>query len=271
MSNSEKLKKKTKKALKSLYQRIQKETEGLIKHCIVSKSKIEYAHQAAPWEIMIRLLNEYNLNLQFVKETLNVNFLIKIQPSNDTRNMFGQLFTLLIECEKVIQILEEEKKDGEIPLKCVNQLKSLKDDIEKENIIDFGIKKNIEKSIDLFERGEIICSALFASRVISYTIDQFNIDNALIEENNAKKNRESYINLIIKDCIAKGLIDKHNRNYINNLLQYIKLARNKLTHNVLIFPEAAECLGILSNSIELIKLKNKFDEYLTRKNNTIEN
>ncbi|MFX1366962.1 MAG: hypothetical protein ACFFCE_04375 [Promethearchaeota archaeon] len=265
MSNSEKIKKKKKKALRSLYQRIQREAENVINQCLASSSKIKYAQQAAPREIMIRLLDEYNINLKFVEEATECNFLFKIQPSNDTWDMFGQLYRLVTECEKIVHILEEEKTDKGITQKFINQLKSLKDDIEKENIIDYAIKKNLEKSIDLFERGEIICSALFSSRVISYTIDQFTIDKKLIEENDAKKKKENFINLIIKDCINKGLIAKDNKNYINNLLQFIKLARNKLTHNVLFFPEAAECLGILSNSIELIKLKNKFDDYLSRK------
>ncbi|MFX1317269.1 MAG: hypothetical protein ACFE9T_15510 [Promethearchaeota archaeon] len=259
---------KKKKALRSFYQKIQQETKNLINQAILKSTALSHLiepHQQAPFKVMSRLVDEYNLNLAYVREIIDVNFLIKIEPYKfDSGDMYGQLYRLITECEKIISLLEEDRV-REVQ-QYINQLKSLEDEIEKLDRIEFGIKKNIIKSVDLFERGEIICSTFFASRIISYLIAQFDIDEKLIKENNAKKSKESRVSLIIKDCIAKGLINKENKQYINNLLQYINLARNKLIHEILFFPEAAECLGILSNTIELIKLKDKFDEYLTKQN-----
>ena len=138
---------------------------------------------------------------------------------------------------------------------------SLKEDFEKISISDLGIIKNIEKSIELFESGDTLCSALFASRVVSYTIDKFNIEEELIRENEKRKNIKSFIELIVEDCINKGIIDKEKKKYQSNFLLYIKLARNLLMHELLFFPEVAESLGILSNSINLLKLKKKFDQF----------
>lgn len=252
---------RTRKALKTLYQRIQNEIRGIIIYSIKKKG-LNYAYQAVPREIMLRLFDEYNLNLKYLEKFVDMNYLMSIKPMESNHKTFGQLYTLTIECDKIITLLQEDISDMNISQKFINQLNSLKEDIENENIPDYGIQKNLEKSIELFEKGDVVSSALFASRVISYTINQFRIDEDLIKENLIKKNKDSKIKLIIKDCIAKSLIDKDNKSYVNNLLQYIHLARNRLTHDVLFFPEASECLGILSNSIELVKLKIKFDEKL---------
>jgi len=262
MSNSINLDKKKKKALKMLYLRIQREIRNLIQIATIKSASMPLIdpHQEISNKVMRGLLDEYNSNLKYVGEFIDNNFLIKIDPLNYSEDMFAQLYRIISECEKVISLLEEDKV-REVH-KYENQLNSLKNEIKKLNLIDLGIKKNIMESINLFERGEIICSTFFASRVISYTISQFNIDEQIIDENEKKKKKESRISIIIKDCISKGLIDKGNKQYINNLFQYITLGRNMLTHDILFFPESAECLGILSNTIELIKLKSKFDEYL---------
>lgn len=186
---------------------------------------------------------------------------MSISYSGESYKDFGILFTLIAECEKIVYILEGEKKQENIPVKLINKLNSLKDEFNKLNITNLGIIKNIEKSIDLFERGETLCSALFASRVISYTIDKFDIDEELIKENETRKNKKSFIELIIEECIKKGIIDKDKKEYQSNFLLYIKLARNLLMHNLLFFPEVAESLGILSSSINLLKLKKKFDQF----------
>ena len=271
MDNSKNFDKKKKKALRMLYLRIQREIRNLINIATIKSTSISpliKPHQEVSIKVMRRLLDEYNLNLKYVGQFTDVNFLIKIDPYNYSEDMFGQLYRIIAECEKIISLLEEDRI-REVH-KYENQLNSLKNEIVKLNSIDFGIKKNIMKSINLFERGELICSTFFASRVISYIISQFNINEQLLDENKKKKKKESRISIFIKDCISKGLIDKSNQQYINNLLQYIQLGRNMLTHNILFFPESAECLGILSNTIELIKLRNKFEEYLQKESNSTE-
>ena len=172
------------------------------------------------------------------------------------------------ECDKIIGLLQEDEKK-ELTPQIKNKLSSLREQLEELQISDLGIVKNIEISIEMYEKGNILCSALFASRVISYTIDQFEIDKELIEENEKKKNKKSFIELITIDCINKGIIEKNEKKYQSNFLSYIKLARNLLTHELLFFPTVAESLGILSNSIKLLDLYKCHNELFlkTKKNN----
>ena len=128
MSNSEKRnkEKRKKKALKNLYQKIQKETENVINQCIASSSSIEFAYQAAPEQTILGLLRAYNLNLIYVKETTEIDYFFRIEPSSSIYNRFGQLYELIIECEKIIEILKVEDTDKKIPEKIINKLNSLK-------------------------------------------------------------------------------------------------------------------------------------------------
>jgi len=68
--------------------------------------------------------------------------------------------------------------------------------------------------------------------------------------------------IIDLDCINKGIIEKNEKKYQSNFLSYIKLARNLLTHELLFFPNDAESLGILSNSIKLLDLYKNHSELL---------
>ncbi len=165
----------------------------------------------------------------------------------------------------IILLEEEEEKKEEITPQINNKLSSLREQLKDFQISDLGIVKNTKISIEMFEKGNILCSALFASRVISYTLDQFDIDKELIEENQKKKNQKSFIELITIDCINKAIIEKNEKKYQNNFLSYIKLARNLLTHDLLFFPNDAEALGILSKSIILLDLFKRHNEQLIKK------
>ena len=259
--------KQEKRGLQALYKSIKMQSENILKQTI-QKSGLKFAYQEVKAGVLSNLFNTFNKNLTLVNQLLdNVgeHTLRSIIYSGESYHDFGILYTIIAECEKIINLLEEGKDQERIPDKLKNKLDSLKEDLEKIDISNLAINKNIEKSIDLFERGEILCSALFASRVISYSIDKFDIDEDLIKENDKRKKKKSFIELIVEDCINKGIIDKDKKDYQSNFLTYIKIARNLLIHELLFLPDAAESLGILSNSIKLLKLKKKFDEKLQNK------
>ncbi len=263
MNDAKQKKKQEKKGFQALYKSIKKQSEKVLEQTI-KKSGIKFAYQEVRGDILDSLFGTFNKNLSSVNKLLDnprENILSSISYSGEPFNDFGKLYTVIAECEKIIYLLEEEKKQKTIPYKLKNRLDSLKEDFKKIGIFDLGIIKNIEKSIELFESGDTLCSVLFASRVISYTIDKFDIDEELIKENEIRKNKKGFIELIVEECIKKGIIDKDKKEYQSNFLLYIKLARNLLIHKLLFFPEAAECLGILSNSINLLKLKKKFDQF----------
>jgi len=254
---------KEKKGVQALYKSIKKQSETVLVLAI-RKSSMKYAYQQVRADVLNNLFETFNKNLSLVYKLLTnpkEDLLNSITYSGEPYQDFGKIYTLIAESEKIINVLEEEKEPESIPEKLKNRLDSLKEDFEKISISDLGIIKNIEKSIELFESGNTHCSALFASRVISHTIDKFNIKEELISDNEKRKNKKSFIELIVEDCINKGIIDKEKKKYQSNFLIYIKLARNLLVHELLFFPEVAESLGILSNSINLLKLKKKYDQY----------
>ena len=85
MSNSDNLKKKTKKALKALYQSIQSDVQGIIKYCMKHSSDLDMAYYGAPTKIIIGLFNQYNTNLHHVEEFINFKFFMNIEHSNNNK------------------------------------------------------------------------------------------------------------------------------------------------------------------------------------------
>lgn len=268
--NENKKELKSKKALKALYSSIQNYTASVLSAASKSVRSFENAYQAVTSDVSCGIINSFNENLKFLEYILDKNhfeFIKEISFDDDSYDKekfnYGQLIPLIAECEKILELLEEEKPK-EVTPQIKNKLSSLREQLEDLQILDLGIIKNIEISIEMFEKGNILCSALFASRVISYTLDQFEIDKELIKENEKKKSKKSYIELISIDCINKGIIEKNEKKYQSNFLSYIKLARNLLTHELLFFPNVAESLGILSNSIKLLDLYKSHNELLLK-------
>ena len=263
---------KSKKALKALYSSIRENAYGVLGAASKSVRSFEDAYLAVTSEVSCGIIKSFNENLKFLRYILDKNHFefIKevsfIDSSSEKKFNYGQLLPLIAECEKILGLLEEEEKPKEITPQIKNDLSSLREQLEDLQITDLGIIKNIEISIEMFEKGNILCSVLFASRVISYTLEQFKIDKELIEENENKnkKSKKSYIELISIDCINKGIIEKNEKKYQSNFLLYIKLARNLLTHELLFFPNAAESLAILSNSIKLLDLYKSHNELLLK-------
>ena len=258
----------SKKALRALYSSIKRNTYEVLSAASKSVRSFGNAYQAVPSSVSCGIIKSFNENLKFLEYILDkkhFEFIKEISfKDSEYENKFnyGQLIPLIAECDKILGLLEEEKK--EITPQIKNKLSSLREQLEDLQILDLGIVKNIEISIEMFEKGNILCSVLFASRVISYTLDQFKIDKELIEENEEKKNKKSYIELISIDCINKGIIKKNEKKYQSNFLSFIKLARNLLTHELLFFPDDAEALGILSNSIKLLDLYKSHNELLLK-------
>ena len=272
MTNNENKKElKSKKALKALYSSIKGNTLAVLNSANKSVRSFENAYQAVTSDVSCGIIKTFNENLKFLEYILDKNHFkfikeISFKDSQHENNFnYGQLIPLIAECEKILGLLEEEKPK-EITPQIKNDLSSLREQLEDLQITDLGIIKNIEISIEMFEKGNILCSVLFASRVISYTLDQFKIDKELIEENENKnkKSKKSYIELISIDCINKGIIEKNEKKYQSNFLLYIKLARNLLTHELLFFPNVAESLAILSNSINLLDLYKSHNELLLK-------
>ncbi len=267
--NENKKELKSKKALKALYSSIKKNTFAVLNSANKSKRSFEDAYLAVTSEVSCGIIKSFNENLKFLRYILDKNHFefIKeisfIDSYSERKFNYGQLIPLIAECEKILGLLEEEKPK-EVTPQIKNDLSSLREQLEDLQIPDLGIIKNIEISIEMFEKGNILCSVLFASRVISYTLDQFKIDKELIEENENKKSKKSYIELISIDCINKGIIEKNEKKYQSNFLSYIKLARNLLTHELLFFPNVADSLGILSNSIKLLDLYKSHNELLLK-------
>ena len=257
-----------KKALKVSFISIKKSSQGLINNAIRHLGTVERASESIPTGVSCSIIKAFNESIKGLADVLSQDQIDVIRKipfethySEQAFN-YGQLLNLAAECEKVISFLEDDSdKSKKYPFKIKNKLSSLRDQIELLEISDLSLKKNVEMSLDLFEEGKTFCSALFASRVISYTIDQIKIEKSLIEENESLKHKQNMVELIITDFVNKGLIKKNEKKYQSNLLMYVKLARNQLLHNLDFVPDDAESLGLLSNSIKLLGLKNKYDEF----------
>ena len=185
-NNENKTELKSKKALNALYSSIKGNTLVVLDSANKSVRSFEDAYLAVTSDVSCGIIKNFNENLAFLEYVLvkrHFEFIKKIpfrdSPAEKEFN-YGQLIPLIAECEKILRLLEEEEIK-EITPKIKNKLSSLREQLEDLQIQDLGIVKNIEISIDMFEKGNILCSALFASRVISYTLDQFDIDNELIE------------------------------------------------------------------------------------------
>ncbi|KKN20926.1 hypothetical protein LCGC14_0930590 [marine sediment metagenome] len=256
---------KSKKAMKALYSSIRESAHAVLGAASKSSTSFEYAYQKVQSEVSQSIIKSFNENLNFLEYVLDTNnfeFIREIPSNNYQKFNYAQLLPLIAECEKILGLLEEEPR--EITSQFKNKLSSLREQLEELQIPDLGIIKNMELSIEMFEKGNIFCSVLLASRVISYTINQFLIEKELVKENKNKKSKKSYIELISIDCINKGIIKKNEKQYQSNFLSYIKLARNLLTHELLFFPNNAESLGILSNSITLLDLYKRHNELLLK-------
>lgn len=123
----------------------------------------------------------------------------------------------------------------------MDELKSLRKELEKVN--DINCQKNLLKSIEESEQAHHLASALIASRVIVYVLEKIP----------GKKDEEKVNNLF-----QKGLIPEKREDVKSSLLRACRLTRNTLSHRIEIFPDPAEALSILANSITLSKLESNF-------------
>ena len=122
----------------------------------------------------------------------------------------GILYSLQSECKKIIAFLDV-RDENVIPTKEIDRLNKLKNEFDQIGVSDFHLIKNVNYSIELYEKGEPVASALVASRVVSAIITQFlstmELKQAVeLNNNQSGKNKKTKEELIIRTCVEKRII-----------------------------------------------------------------
>ena len=145
---------------------------------------------------------------------------------------------LYFEDEDKIELKKEEE----------NQLKHLRDEIEKEkdNMLD-EVYENIIEAIREFEKGCFLGSTLICGRINNYLLDKIKLEG--------DSNINNKINEIIKVLGLNKQKDEKSK-----LMRVAHFTRNYNSHNIFEMSESSKNLSYLGDSIQLVKLINQYEE-----------
>ncbi|MFZ2456500.1 MAG: hypothetical protein WAX07_08485 [Candidatus Altiarchaeia archaeon] len=158
---------------------------------------------------------------------------------------------IIIRCEFINQTLEERVSPIKPELR--NKLQDLKDQLSKisERVDDPDFEKNILHAIEECERGHNLSSWLISGRVIGYIIQKI-----------PPTKPETPIDKKTEYLVEKAIISKDDRETKSLLMKAAKDSRNAGAHQISSFPEAAEAISLLGDSIRLLdKIWIKFQNH----------
>jgi len=135
----------------------------------------------------------------------------------------------------------------ELPEYLANKLEDLKEKIDKLEISDPDIIRNLNEAIKEIEHGHYLASGLISARIIDFIINQF--EGKSIDEK-------------VENIVKMKLIDRNRKDEIKNLKYAAKLARNYVSHNIRRYPDISDAIVLLGNSITLVKI---YEEYKRKK------
>lgn len=126
----------------------------------------------------------------------------------------------------------------EVSPRDIDKLSSLKSVIEE---VESRLKTeymylvdDVKEAIREYEEGHYLAAALIVSRVICFTLEQFQ-----------GKNDEEKLNVLID----KGIIEKSRKDEQQTFLRASKLSRNLLSHKPYLRPKTEEALTLISSAI----------------------
>jgi hypothetical protein len=160
-------------------------------------------------------------------------------PSN-IQEAKGVLHQMCIECDRVIGFLNASI----VPLSPqdadrLNKLRTELLDVTAE--LDIEYEKNVSEAINEEEKGHCLASALITSRVINHVLDQ--IKGKYVEDK-VDFLREQNI-------IPKGKEGEDDKAFI---LKASKKARNVFSHNIAVFANPSDSLGLLGDCVKLLRI-----------------
>lgn len=147
--------------------------------------------------------------------------------------------------EKVMVPITDEER---------NKLKDLEEEFLKYYPkIQEDYEKNINKSFESYRKGHKLASTLISSRVIIYALDE--ISDQIVEKKGEIK-KENKTKQIVEYILENKLIDKHDetRTY---LVRIMKLARNRYSHDIKIYPDSGDPLSLLDGCLKFMKILSK--------------
>jgi hypothetical protein len=151
----------------------------------------------------------------------------------------GTLRQMSIECEDVVGVLKSLVTP--ISPRDVDRLDQLRREIE-DVTIDINYMRNLGEAIKEYENGHFLASTLITSRVIVYTLDQ--IEGGTDEEK-------------IKFLQGKNVIPNDRKDVKEFIIKAGKKARNFFSHDMRIFAEPSDALGLLGDSVKLLGILSK--------------
>jgi hypothetical protein len=107
--------------------------------------------------------------------------------------------------------------------------------------LDIEYEKNMSEAISEQERGRCLASALITSRVINHTIDQIE-----------GKDIEAKVGFLQdQNVIPKGKEGEDDKAFV---LKASKKARNVFSHDIKIFANPSDSIGLLGDCVKLLRI-----------------
>jgi hypothetical protein len=164
-------------------------------------------------------------------------------------------------CSVMIPVCESLLKP-KIPQESLEKLPQLWSEVEElKKKIPEGkefLVRNIREALREYEQGHFLASALISSRVITYVFEKIPLPKeAQMLKNQMRKEdqrvRPSVAELKVRTLIERGIVDGGRREEQESFLKFSKEARNILSHQAHIFPDATEALMLITSAITFCK------------------
>ncbi|MFW6048469.1 MAG: hypothetical protein ACOC87_04175 [Candidatus Natronoplasma sp.] len=192
------------------------------------------------------LVKEYNSSISEVSNVIEINLASVVDPT-EVSEAKGVLRQIETQCDKAIgglrphlSPISAEEQDR------LSKYRSKIEDLASE--LDPKFVKNMNKAIEVFEKGYYLASALISSRMIIYLIEK--IPGSNDEEKADFLEREA----MIEESDEKSFLIKVNRQ-----------ARNYFSHDIKSYPDSSDALSLLGDSVKLLRLYLDFKEEIPEK------
>jgi predicted DNA-binding transcriptional regulator len=164
-------------------------------------------------------------------------------------------------CSIMISVCEYLLKP-KIPQESLERLPQLWSEVEElEKKIPEGkefLVRNIREALGEYEQGHFLASALISSRVITYVFEKIPPpkEAQMLKDQMRKEDQRaqpSAAELKVRTLIEKGIVDGGREEEQESFLKFSKEARNILSHQAHIFPDATEALMLITSAITFCK------------------
>jgi len=207
-------------------------------------NKVQEIMQAEREKIQetIMLLDEYNQSRIEVDKVVKFSIPYFSRP-NTLSEAKGVLRQVSVECDEVIGVL----RSLIIPVspEDADKLNKLRAEIAEVTIkLDPAYEKNLNQAINEYEKGDYLASALITARVIIYILSQ--IEGKTDEEK-------------IRFLQDRNIIKKDREDMREFIIKASKKARHFFSHDIKIFADPSDAIGMLGDSVKLLKIWAKLE------------